>query len=64
VYGIANEIDISVDGGLDDYLDISLEIGGFTAPVADYAASLYTWTLSVQRWGSGDIVRQFAGTGP
>lgn len=45
-------------------MDISLEIGGFTAPNADYAASLYAWTLSVERWGSGDVIRQFTGTGP
>lgn len=43
---------------------MKIKIGDYTSPKANYASSNYSWTLSILRWGTRDIVKAYTGSGP
>jgi len=59
LYGLANDVDISVVGGDDDVVTFTFKVTGFTSPSANYPNSDYVWNVYVQRFGTRDIIRWY-----
>ena len=63
IYGLSVNIDISKLSQIGS-LTVSFLVTGFTNPNANYDTSLYSWTLTIYRFGTTTIIQSFTGTGP
>ncbi|CAG9312573.1 unnamed protein product [Blepharisma stoltei] len=58
IYGLSQDVIITSS------YQVKLKVSSFTLPLATISSSNFSWNLKIWRWGTTNLLAQYAGTGP